>query len=140
MAQNGLNFSEPFRKDFPPLVLLTPLPRCALERTESVNQGETRMSTRAPSPPAPGSPQRTRPAPNRPSGPILTEDVLQRFQQRAPGYDQENRFFTEDFEELKEAGYLLMAVPREMGGLGMSMAEVCKEQRRLGYYAPGGTR
>jgi Acyl-CoA dehydrogenases len=74
--------------------------------------------------------------PNRPSGPILTEDVLQRFQQRAPGYDQENRFFTEDFEELKEAGYLLMAVPREMGGLGMSFAEVCKEQRRLGYYAP----
>jgi len=136
MAQNGLNFSEPFRKDFPPLVLLTPLPRCALERTESVNQGETRMSTRAPSPPAPGSPQRTRPAPNRPSGPILTEDVLQRFQQRAPGYDQENRFFTEDFEELKEAGYLLMAVPREMGGLGMTMTEVCKEQRRLGYYAP----
>ena len=74
--------------------------------------------------------------PNRPSGPVLTDEMLQRFQQRAPGYDQENRFFTEDFEELKEAGYLLMAVPREMGGLGMSMTEVCKEQRRLGYYAP----
>jgi alkylation response protein AidB-like acyl-CoA dehydrogenase len=67
---------------------------------------------------------------------VLTDEMLQRFQQRAPGYDQENRFFTEDFEELKEAGYLLMAVPREMGGMGMSMTEVCKEQRRLGYYAP----
>ena len=57
------------------------------------------MSTRAPSAPAHGAApsQRTQPSPNRPSGPILTEDILQRFQQRAPGYDQENRFFTEDF-------------------------------------------
>jgi alkylation response protein AidB-like acyl-CoA dehydrogenase len=96
------------------------------------------MSTRAPSAPAAStaSNQQARPSSDRPAGPILTEDLLQRFQQRAPGYDQENRFFTEDFEELKEAGYLLMAVPREMGGMGMSLAEICKEQRRLGYYAP----
>jgi alkylation response protein AidB-like acyl-CoA dehydrogenase len=66
----------------------------------------------------------------------LTEDMLLRFQQRAPGYDRENRFFTEDFEELKRAGYLLLAVPKELGGPGMTLAEVCREQRRLGYYAP----
>jgi alkylation response protein AidB-like acyl-CoA dehydrogenase len=28
-----------------------------------------------------------------------------------------------------------MAVPEELGGLGMTLAEVCREQRRLAYYA-----
>ncbi|MDA0263290.1 MAG: acyl-CoA dehydrogenase family protein [Chloroflexi bacterium] len=55
--------------------------------------------------------------------------------ERAPGYDQENKFFTEDFNELKEAGYLLSAVPKELGGLGMTLAEICQEQRRLAYHA-----
>ena len=66
----------------------------------------------------------------------LTDEMLLRFQERAPGYDQENRFFTEDFEELRASGYLNMAIPRELGGLGMTLAEVSREQRRLGYYAP----
>jgi alkylation response protein AidB-like acyl-CoA dehydrogenase len=61
---------------------------------------------------------------------------LARCLERAPGYDRENRFFDEDFEELRKANYLVMAVPEELGGLGMSLAEVCKEQRRLAYYAP----
>ncbi|MEO7987043.1 MAG: acyl-CoA dehydrogenase family protein, partial [Gemmatimonadales bacterium] len=71
-----------------------------------------------------------------PEKPPLTEEMLLRFQERAPVYDQENRFFTEDFEELRASGFLLMAVPKEFGGLGMTLAEVCREQRRLGYYAP----
>ena len=71
-----------------------------------------------------------------PNRPPLTDEMLLRFQERAPRYDAENRFFTEDFEELRDAGYLLMAVPRELGGLGMTLAEVCREQRRLGYHAP----
>jgi len=65
----------------------------------------------------------------------LSEDMLQRFQQRAPAYDRENRFFFEDFEELRDAGYLRMCVPRELGGLGYTMAETMREQRRLGYHA-----
>jgi hypothetical protein len=36
---------------------------------------------------------------------VLSEDILARCQERAPIYDQENRFFTEDFEELRNAGY-----------------------------------
>ncbi|HEX6133139.1 MAG TPA: acyl-CoA dehydrogenase family protein [Longimicrobiales bacterium] len=67
--------------------------------------------------------------------PVLTQDMLERFQQRAPGYDRDNRFFYEDFEELRDAGYLLLAVPRELGGRGLTLAEVAQEQRRLGYYA-----
>ena len=62
--------------------------------------------------------------------------MLDRFYGRAPAYDAENRFFHEDFEELRAAGYLTMVVPKDLGGLGMSLAEVCREQRHLAYYAP----
>jgi alkylation response protein AidB-like acyl-CoA dehydrogenase len=67
---------------------------------------------------------------------ILTDDMLDRFASRAAEYDRENRFFAEDFEELRQAGYLLAAVPVEFGGLGYSLADICKEQRRLAYRSP----
>ncbi len=67
---------------------------------------------------------------------VLSDDILARCHEHAPVYDRENRFFTEDFEELRAAGYLKMPVPKELGGLGMSLAQVCREQRRLAYYAP----
>ncbi|UCE03729.1 MAG: acyl-CoA/acyl-ACP dehydrogenase [Candidatus Latescibacterota bacterium] len=67
---------------------------------------------------------------------VLPDDILQRCLERAPGYDHENRFFQEDFDELRGAGYLTMAVPKELGGRGMSLAEVCRETRRLAYHAP----
>jgi alkylation response protein AidB-like acyl-CoA dehydrogenase len=66
-----------------------------------------------------------------PSHPILSEDLLERCAQRAPGYDRENRFFFEDFDELQQAKYLLAAVPKEFDGLGLTLAEICQEQRRL---------
>src|ERR1700757_4117933 len=66
------------------------------------------------------------------SGSGLSDDLLERCAQRAAGYDRENRFFFEDFEELREAKYLLAAVPQEFGGLGLTLAEICHEQRRLG--------
>ena len=66
---------------------------------------------------------------------ILSDELLKRFHERAPVYDRENRFFQEDFDELREIGYLKMAVPKELGGLGMNLAEVCREQRRLAYSA-----
>src|SRR4029077_1266325 len=62
---------------------------------------------------------------------VLTQDILDRCARRAPEYDRENRFFHEDFEELRASGYLLMAVPVELGGLGLSLAEVCRETARL---------
>ena len=66
---------------------------------------------------------------------VISDDILARCRERAPVYDRENRFFDEDFEELRDAGYLLSAVPKELGGLGLSFAEVCQEQRRLAYYS-----
>jgi len=67
---------------------------------------------------------------------VLSDDLIGRCGSRAAAYDRENRFFTEDFEELRAAGYLTIAVPAELGGRGMSLAEVCREQRRLAYRAP----
>ncbi len=75
-------------------------------------------------------------ATDRPSTSVLTDDMLQRFRERAPVYDRENRFFDEDFEELRRAGYLTLNVPADMGGRGLSLAQVVREQRRLAYYAP----
>ncbi len=70
------------------------------------------------------------------SRPILSEETLERFWQRAPEYDRENRFFTEDFDDLRDSGYLTAAVPSQLGGRGLSLAATCREQRRLAYYAP----
>src|SRR5690349_19996094 len=66
----------------------------------------------------------------------LSEEMLARFAKRAESYDRENRFFEEDFKELRQARYLLLPVPAEFGGEGLSLAEMCREQRRLAYYAP----
>ena len=66
---------------------------------------------------------------------VLSEELLKRCGDRAAGYDRDNKFFEEDFKELKEAGYLLACVPQELGGLGLTLAQVGAEQRRLAYYA-----
>lgn len=68
--------------------------------------------------------------------PILSPQLLETLRSRAPEYDRDNRFFQEDFEDLRGAGYLQMAVPREFGGLGLNLAEAARETRRLAEYAP----
>jgi alkylation response protein AidB-like acyl-CoA dehydrogenase len=70
------------------------------------------------------------------TGSMLSQELLDGCRERAPIYDRENRFFQEDFDALKAAGYLLIAVPKELGGLGMSLAQVARETRRLAEYAP----
>jgi alkylation response protein AidB-like acyl-CoA dehydrogenase len=79
----------------------------------------------------------TSPASQRPKSatPWLSDELLARCAARAPGYDHEHRFFTEDFAELRDAGYLRIAVPEALGGQGMSLAQVVHEQRHLGYHA-----
>lgn len=72
----------------------------------------------------------------RQSEPVLTDAMLDRFSARAPRYDQDNSFFTEDFQELRDAGYLTFPVPVELGGSGLTLPAVAREQRRLAYYAP----
>lgn len=67
---------------------------------------------------------------------VLSDALLQRFAKRCGAYDRENRFFQEDFDDLKDAGYLTLPVPKELGGPGFTLAQICREQRRLGYHAP----
>ena len=67
---------------------------------------------------------------------VLTNDLLQAFSKRVGTYDRDNRFFKEDFEDLRKAGYLTMNIPKEFGGQGLTLADVCKRQRRLAYHAP----
>lgn len=70
------------------------------------------------------------------NGVALSDEIIAHCGDRAAAYDRDNRFFTEDFEELRAAGYLKIAIPKELGGHGMSLAQVCREQRRLAYRAP----
>lgn len=74
------------------------------------------------------------PPPAQPT-PVLTDEVLIRCQERGPRYDRENVFFTEDFQDLRDAGYLTLPVPTELGGRGLPLAGVAQEQRRLAYHA-----
>src|SRR5438309_5927741 len=67
---------------------------------------------------------------------VLTDATIEAFGGRAAGYDKENRFFAEDFKDLQRAGYLTINVPKELGGKGFTLAQVCHEQRRLAYRAP----
>jgi alkylation response protein AidB-like acyl-CoA dehydrogenase len=67
---------------------------------------------------------------------VLSDSVLEYIASRSQIYDRENKFFSEDFEELRNAGYLKLAIPKEFGGAGYTLAEVALEQRRLAYCAP----
>ncbi|ASN41014.1 acyl-CoA dehydrogenase [Arthrobacter sp. 7749] len=62
--------------------------------------------------------------------------MLERFRSRAAGYDAENTFCVDDFEELTEVGYLKAKLPVARGGLGWGMEQMTSAQRLLGSYAP----
>ncbi|MFC4140541.1 MULTISPECIES: acyl-CoA dehydrogenase family protein [unclassified Microbacterium] len=66
----------------------------------------------------------------------LSAALLERFRERAAVYDRENRFFDEDLADLKDAGYLRLFVPEELGGGGLNLNEVSKLQQRLATAAP----
>ncbi|MDJ0573300.1 MAG: acyl-CoA dehydrogenase family protein [Pleurocapsa sp. MO_192.B19] len=67
---------------------------------------------------------------------LLGDDLLKCCAERASVYDRENRFCQEDFDELKAAGYLLLTVPPEFGGKGLTLAQMSRETRHLAYHAP----
>jgi alkylation response protein AidB-like acyl-CoA dehydrogenase len=67
---------------------------------------------------------------------VLSADLLARIHSRAAGYDSQNSFLVEDLAELKEAGYLRALVPVELGGLGLTLHQLTREQTRLAAAAP----
>src|SRR4029079_15465598 len=75
-------------------------------------------------------------APTTPIEALLTEEMLARFDERAPQYDRENRFFDEDFAELRVWGSRACALPVDDGGAGLGRLGYTQLARRLGYVAP----
>ncbi|HWB30386.1 MAG TPA: acyl-CoA dehydrogenase family protein [Vicinamibacterales bacterium] len=71
-----------------------------------------------------------------PAPSVLTQSLLDRCRDRAPRYDRDNCFFQDDFDDLKAAGYLKLAIPAELGGLGLTLAQVGRITRELAQYAP----
>lgn len=57
---------------------------------------------------------------------VLTDDLLARVRERAPGYDRDNRFFQEDLDELRTAGYLR----------SRPLSQMITDQRLLAAHAP----
>ena len=69
---------------------------------------------------------------------LLTDEMLARFDERAPVYDRENRFFDEDFEELRGSGYLHVRRARPSSAApGSASTSTSQLVRRLGLRRPG---
>lgn len=67
---------------------------------------------------------------------ILSDELLERFRERAAVHDRENTFPAEDLAELTAAGYLAILVRSELGGGGLGLAEASVLQQRLATAAP----
>ncbi|HEX6569425.1 MAG TPA: acyl-CoA dehydrogenase family protein, partial [Acidimicrobiales bacterium] len=83
-------------------------------------------------PPTPGSGRR--PTPVRPDDDRvvgLAAQVGAVAAEHAADHDRDATFVTEAYAAMRETGYLTMAVPEELGGLGASMRQVCYAQAEL---------
>jgi alkylation response protein AidB-like acyl-CoA dehydrogenase len=71
-----------------------------------------------------------------PTTDVVTDEMLARFDERAPRYDRDNAFFTEDFEDLRASGFFRASLPVEYGGAGLNLGEINRLLRRIAYVAP----
>jgi alkylation response protein AidB-like acyl-CoA dehydrogenase len=53
------------------------------------------------------------------------------FATRAGDHDRDGSFPFENYDKMREAGYLGLSVPEELGGMGASLLEMCMAQERL---------
>ena len=67
---------------------------------------------------------------------LLPDSLLETFRERAVVHDRENTFPEEDLADLRARGYLRLLVPTALGGLGASLLEAGRIQRRLVQAAP----
>lgn len=68
---------------------------------------------------------------------FLNPELINKIHLRAANYDAQNVFPVEDYEDLKTAGYFTAFVPKEFGGAGITLVEICAEQTALAKAAPG---
>jgi len=67
---------------------------------------------------------------------FLPDDLLERIRERAAVHDRENTFPQHDLDELKDAGYLSILVPAELGGAGLGLEQAALLQQRLATASP----
>ena len=58
------------------------------------------------------------------------------FAERAAEHDRDASFPFENYEKMKEANYLGLSVPEQLGGMGASLIEMCMAQERLAMGCP----
>jgi alkylation response protein AidB-like acyl-CoA dehydrogenase len=68
--------------------------------------------------------------------PSLAEDTLLTFRERAAHHDAAGSYAVEDLADLRAADWFTAALPVELGGLGLNLAELGVEQRRMARYSP----
>ena len=68
--------------------------------------------------------------------PVPDDALLESFRARAAGYDEAGRFPLDDLADLRRIRWLTAAAPRDRGGLGLDLAALAAEQRRMARYAP----
>ncbi|WP_193596619.1 acyl-CoA dehydrogenase family protein [Microbacterium sp. YJN-G] len=66
----------------------------------------------------------------------LPDELLERIRERAAVHDRENTFPQQDLDELREAGYLSILVPAELGGAGLGLEQAALLQQRLATASP----
>ncbi len=62
---------------------------------------------------------------------LMADTLAERFAKRAAKHDEERSFPFENFQDLKEAGYLKATVPKRFGGDGASLYEMVLMQERI---------
>lgn len=67
---------------------------------------------------------------------FLPDDLIARIRERAAVHDRENTFPQQDLDELREAGYLSILVPAELGGAGLGLEQAATLQQRLATASP----
>jgi alkylation response protein AidB-like acyl-CoA dehydrogenase len=63
--------------------------------------------------------------------PTIATELADEFRERAAEHDRTGDFPTENYDRMRERGYLRGPVPEELGGLGAGLAETAAAQRAL---------
>ncbi|MCH0541424.1 acyl-CoA/acyl-ACP dehydrogenase [Streptomyces sp. MUM 203J] len=71
------------------------------------------------------------PQPARQRYAAMAEELAAAFRERAEEYDRKAEFPHRNIDDLLDAGYLRLTVPRELGGLGGGLADMAVTQERL---------
>ena len=82
----------------------------------------------------PTRPASTYPTPARPDDDRfvpLAAEIGEIAARHAADHDRDATFVAEAYEAMRERGYLALAVPEELGGLGASLRQVCYAQAEL---------